>query len=153
MKCAGCIRYELFLKSLQYEYGVPATIQTVMEFKARTSKKAREFTGNRQNARRLPGARHLSLLDQKGVQDDEDGTRKSCEGVLIWDGEIPEQVRVQMEHHAHKRKMTHLKVYAAALDETKLRKLLPTGLRLPGQDINTCHFSAGWAKKRLPYSD
>ena len=153
MKCAGCVRYELFLKSLQYKYGAPAPIQTVMEFQARTPRKAREFTGNRQHARRLPGTRRLSLLDQKAVKDDEDGTRKSCQGVLIWDGEIPEPVRIQMEKHACKLKMTHVKVYAAALDETKLRDMLPTRLRLPGLDINTCHFSPGWAKKRLPYSD
>ena len=153
MKCAGCIRYELHLKSLQYEYGVPAPIQTVMEFKARTPKKARKFTGNRQHARRLPGARRVSFLDQKALQDREDGTRKSCEGVLIWDGEIPERVRAQMESHARHQKMTHVQVYVVALDEAKLRKLLPSRLRLPGQKINTCHFSAGWAKKRLSLSD
>ena len=87
------------------------------------------------------------------MRDDEDGTRKACEGVLIWDGAIPEQRRIQMENHARKQQMTHVKVYVMAVDETKLLQLMPTRLRLPGQNINTCHFSHGWAKKRIPYSD
>ncbi|MCY4560256.1 MAG: hypothetical protein OXF79_28645 [Chloroflexi bacterium] len=153
MKCPGCIRYELSLKSLQYGEGAPAQLQTVMEFKARTANKARKFTGNRQHARRLPGARRVSFLDQKNLRNDEDGTRKSCQGVLIWDGPIPEQTRNQMEKHAHKNKMTHVKIYVMAVGDTKLQQLLPTRLRLPGQTINTCHFSAGWAKKRVLFSD
>ena len=153
MKCAGCIRYELALKALQYEYGEPAPVQTVMEFKARNPNRARKFTGNREHSRRLPGARRISFLDQKHVSDDENGARKGCQGVLIWDGIAPDKTRILMEQHARKHNMTQVKVYTVALDLPALAKLMPTRLRLPGQKINACHFSRGWAKKRLPFRD
>ena len=153
MKCAGCIRYELALKALQYTHGEPAPVQTVMEFKARNPNKARKFTGNREHSRRLRGTRRISFLDQKHVSDDENGARKGCQGVLIWDGMIPDKTRILMEQHALKHKMMHVQVYTIALDSPALEKLLPTRLRLPGQNINSCHFSKGWAKKRLPFRD
>ncbi len=154
MKCAGCIRYELDLKARQYEYGEPAPVQTILEFKARNPNKARKFTGNREHSRRLPGARRISFLYQQHVSDDdENGARKGCQGVLIWDGIIPDRARIQMEQHARKHKMSYVKAYTVALTSSALEKLLPTRLRLPGQNINTCHFSRGWAKKRLPLRD
>ena len=128
-------------------------MQTIMEFKARNPNKARKFTGNREHSRRLRGARRISFLHQTHVSDDEDGARKGCEGVLIWDGIIPDKTRIQMAGHALKHKMTHVKVYTVPLDAPALEKLLPTRLRLPGQNINTSHFSRGWAKKRLPFRD